>query len=904
MPKVSSVKVGSLLRVASIALCASAVFVQPAQAQVGTQQRSFDIEAAPLSDAAVAFSAQAGVQLLLGSTSSEGVRAQAVQGRFTLAEALQRMLAGTGLTSRYVSAGVIAIERPGEAVDASDTGNKVFGTVEVAGAQNLDAGGFGKLDSFGPGAGANGSSDPTSTEGTGSYTTNGSVVSSRVPVPLQETTQSVTVMTQQRMEEQNLTDLNQVMDFTPGISVQTRTPHDQSYISRGFEIGSYSIDGGAPLTFSPYAEGSLDLAEYDRIEVLRGSAALFGSAGEPGGVISLIRKRPLNHEQFLFEAQGGSWNYYRVAVDATRPIAFDGRLRARLIGSALDRDFFFDSTHETRSKIFGSLEMDLWKNALVRGGGSYQKQDISAPNYNGLPRYANGDPLPLPRSTCFCAPFGFQNIAATEYFGAFEQRFLRTWTLKLDATYTKNDNKSLYTLVQATRTDQGGITPGQAVTGQFLGNNVRADNTFDNLGLSANLSGSFTLFGNEQSLALGAQSSRIRSKNDNSQYTFLGLFGQTFMLPVFGFDADMIPPPPQDPIVEFLFDGKNTYKSVYGLLNLQPLRGVHVNGGVRYTDVRTRNVNGATVYPPLTDTPSTAFQEPVRTRTDNWSPSLSVSYDLTRWLAAYGSFNDIFSPQNTNRFVPTDPADPSTSLTLPAARGQTYEAGLRVALRDGKLNGHLAYYDTRVNNRAVGVADVAAETIPGCCYIIAGRTISKGLDFELNGEIFEGFQLAASYNYNKNRSEGFPPGPPGSDITDAFNSLFPRHIVKFHASYDFLSGPLSGLTLSAGLRAESKRSIVDLRCTTFNAANRCTAQEYFPFSQPGYRVVDGLVNYRLNDNLELSANLYNIFDEKYFAQPSTTSGNNFYGQPRSFILTLRALVGDRYPGRPTRSEVQ
>ena len=313
------------------------------------------------------------MQLVLGSDVSEGLQANAVDGRYTVGQALTRMLEGTGLEWRYVSAGVIAIERAGQASFGGDvTGNRVFGTVRIEGAQNLDAAGFGRLDSFGAGAGVNGSSDPVSTEGTGSYTTNGSVVSSLgIPKPLQETTQSVTIMTNQRLEEQNLTDLNQVIDFTPGLTVQTNTASDQTYLSRGFEVSTFTIDGGAPISFSAGREGSVDLAQYDRVEILRGSSGFAGAVGSfegsGGGIISLIRKRPLDNNQMIFELQGGSYNNYRVMADATGPLAFDGGLRGRVVLTAQDRDFFFDITNETRVKAYGTWSLIL---APTRSRGS------------------------------------------------------------------------------------------------------------------------------------------------------------------------------------------------------------------------------------------------------------------------------------------------------------------------------------------------------------------------------------------------------------------------------------------------------------------------------------------------------------------------------------------------------
>ena len=878
-----SALVGGALAALSIT---GAGYAPVANAQVTTNQRSFDIPAGPLSQAALRFSEQAGVQLVLGSDVSEGLRTGAVQGRYTVAEALDRLLAGSGLEWRYASAGVVAIERPGQTIDVGETGNEVFGTVRVEGAQNLDAGGFGKLDSFGAGAGANGSSDPVSTEGTGSYTTNGSVVASGgIPRPLQETTQSVTVMTNQRLEEQNLTDLNQAISFTPGITVNTISGTDQRFSTRGFDINSFTVDGGAPLFFNNGSfQGSIDLGQYDRIELLRGSSGLYGAVGDPGGVISLVRKRPLDNKQFLLELQAGSFNDYRVLADVTGPIAFGGRLRARAVLTAQVRDFFFDTQHDDRVRAFGSLEADLTKSTVLRFGGSFQNQKVVGVNRLGVPRYFNGDPLPLPRNASFSAPFDRQDLDTTELFAAFEQRFGEKWTLKLDATraQTKGDTLEL-NLERVTAISSGLLRPGDT-RGTINGNVSQGTGDARQYGLQASLVGRFDLFGNEQRVSLGGiKSHQSTDTNTNgllsprsATFDFGGPNG-------FVFDRDQLggaPMPGTRVISTAELDGTGDILGVYGTLDLEPVDRLRLTAGLRYT--KTEGKARFALISPIFGT----FEQLNETKDEGWVPSLSALYEATDWLAGYVSYNGIFSSQNTLLSPDGEP--------LEAARGDTYEGGIRVKLRDGKLNGHLAYYDTRVNNRNVALgSQFNPNRLPNCCSATSGRSLSHGIDAELNGEILEGFQLALSYNLNNNRFSGFSlrPGQP-----DTLSSLTPKHQVKIWSSYDFRTGPLSGLSFGLGLRLESSRTIFDSICAT-NPCNPALVNNYFAFTQSGYQVVDGLVNYRLSENIELSVNLYNILDRKYFAQPAGIGGGNFYGVPRSFMFTLRTIVGDRYPGK-------
>lgn len=917
MARMGRVKLSALVGGALAALSMTGAGYAPvAKAQVTTNQRAFNIPAGPLSQAALSFSEQAGVQLVLGSDVSEGLQASAVQGRYTVGEALDRLLAGSGLEWRYASAGVIAIERPGQTVDVGETGNEVFGTVRVEGAQNLDAAGFGRLDSFGRGAGANGSSDPVSTEGTGSYTTNGSVIGSGgLPRALQQTTQSVTVMTNQRMEEQNLTDLNQIMDFTPGITIETVNGSDQRYLSRGFEITTYSVDGGAPLSFSPGIEGSIDLAEYDRIEVLRGSSGFYGGVGSTdaagaGGTISLIRKRPLDNEQFLMEIQGGSFANYRVMVDATGPMAFDGRLRGRMVLTAQDRDFHYDITHETRLKAFGSLEFDIGSNTLTRFGGSFQNQLVRGANIAGLPRFFTGDPLPVPVSACICSPFGRQDVDTRELFATFEHRFFNEdWLFKLDATHQRNTGDFLQYTAE-TRTFSQGIAP-SATSATLQGGASTGEQLYDQLAVSAVVNGKFRLFGNDQRLLVGVRRSKSDYTSQNNTYSEERRPMIRFGPEGYSFDPSSFGPRPGPPIPITLstlspfpatlggtapliprnkdtnlrsFNGgrrDSTVEAAFATLNLELVKGLHFEAGLNYTrtsrDGETINLAASGNAPNLQNTSSRSL--PIKFSA--LVPTFSVVYDVAPWLSAYTSYNDIFTPQD---FLITREGDP-----LPPARGQTYEAGLRLRLRDGKLNGHISFYDERVNDQARNDPLPRPPEAPiNCCSVITKASFSKGIDAELNGEIFPGFQLAASYTYNGNSTVNTATF---GGSTEVLATIFPEHQVKIWASYDFREGLLSGLSLGAGVRAESDRDIIASACV--DAA--CSAgNSFFVFRQKGYATFDGLINYRIDDNIELSANIYNLLDDKYFAQPGSIQGNNFYAPPRSFILTLRMILGDRY----------
>ncbi|KAG0753958.1 hypothetical protein G6F22_021230 [Rhizopus arrhizus] len=90
-----------------------------------------------------------------------------------------------------------------------------------------------------------------------------------MPLSLRETPQSVSVVTRQQMDDQNLNTLDEVLRQTPGI-VSARLDERVTFTSRGFAL-STMIDGVPTFSFkTPSAEaGMVNTALYDRVEADR-----------------------------------------------------------------------------------------------------------------------------------------------------------------------------------------------------------------------------------------------------------------------------------------------------------------------------------------------------------------------------------------------------------------------------------------------------------------------------------------------------------------------------------------------------------------------------------------------------------------------------------------------------------
>jgi len=248
----------------TLVIMAPSAFAQLANPSTTEPKQIYNIPAGSLEQALTRFASTAGVELSVDSALIQGKTSQGLAGHFTVLEGFTQLLRGQELQVMRNAGGVYSLR----AIFASSTESESATTLPVmvvAATADKD----------------------TTTEGTGSYTTSQS--SYGKGQTLKELPQTVTVMTRQRIDDQQLKTLDDLMIRTPGITVQQEGTLGASFYSRGFQINNFQIDGNSSMYAGVGGLGGglgtsqLDLAVFDRVEVLRGSDALYGVSGEGAG---------------------------------------------------------------------------------------------------------------------------------------------------------------------------------------------------------------------------------------------------------------------------------------------------------------------------------------------------------------------------------------------------------------------------------------------------------------------------------------------------------------------------------------------------------------------------------------------------------------------------------------------
>lgn len=435
-----------------------------------------DLPTQPLDQSISMLARQTGTRILFNTDAAHAVQAPALHQQLSVEQALRHLIAGSNLTLSQTADGQYLIALPSE----PSNGALELETSSVIGRPPL-----------------------TTTEGSHSYTS-GAVTLGKGVQSLKDIPQSVTVMTRQQMDDQNTQTISDLVSRTPGLTA-TKSPGSGLFIySRGFSIDTLQYDG-VPIPRNTYSLGSYlteDLSFYDRVEVLRGPAALLQGGDSPGGAMNLVRKRGQEKGTVTLTGKAGSWDRYGLQLDAGGPLNAEGTLRARTVVSQNDNGSFIDYVRGWNQTVYGAVDYDFTPDLTVGLGVANQKGH-SRPAMLGLPRYADGGNPDWSRSTYVGADWNRADNDQTSVFLDATYRLSDDWRLKAAGVYMSEHNGATYQALWDALPVNG------STDNTYI--DWSTDFTTHSKGLDLYLDGSFTGFGFEQTFLIGANYSRINT---------------------------------------------------------------------------------------------------------------------------------------------------------------------------------------------------------------------------------------------------------------------------------------------------------------------------------------------------------------------------------------------------------
>lgn len=180
-----------------------------------------------------------------------------------------------------------------------------------------------------------------------SYTVTNSSTATKTDTPIMETATSVQVVPRTVLDDQKATRITDALENVSGVRPQPSLGIGSSFIIRGFKNDNIYRNGLRANNIFPQ---EYDTANLQSVEVLKGPAQLYGRT-EPGGLISLTTKKPLDIPYYSLEQRFGSYDLYRTEWDATGPVTSDKSLLYRFTGSYQNNNSFRDFVSNDRSYL-------------------------------------------------------------------------------------------------------------------------------------------------------------------------------------------------------------------------------------------------------------------------------------------------------------------------------------------------------------------------------------------------------------------------------------------------------------------------------------------------------------------------------------------------------------------------
>lgn len=569
-----------------------------------------------------------------------------------------------------------------------------------------------------------------------------------------ETPQVMSVISRDQIEDFSLREINSLLAYVPGVTVEQVETGRTYYTARGFDIVNFQSDGmGVPFSYG-LTQGHDDTAIYEQVEVVKGATGLITGLANPSATINYLRKRPTEEMQASVAGSAGSWNQYRLDGDISGPIIAD-KLNGRLVVAKQDGDSYLDRYGKELTVFYGIVSGAITDTTRFTLGHSINDSHSDGNSSGALPLfYSDGSLTNYDVSTNTAPNWAYQDVKQTRTFVELEQDLGDSWMAK--AVYTRNDLDSEWTsLYLAGAPDP--VTEEGLLAHASLYQAADKEEIVDLF-----INGSFSLLGREHELVAGINLADIKLTGrsvytDEWNYNPIGAAwaeGKT-ALPEF----DVYDAASQSTYI----DQKQDSYYVSTRLNLTDKLSVLL--GARTVDIEQDGISyGA---------PQTASDKET-------VPYAGITYEILQGTMLYASYSEVFNAQT---WVDAN------LLPLGAVRGESSEIGFKQEVFAGKAVLTLAYFKSTQENFGEWVT---RDTTSGLNIYRGVGFESDGFEVELAGEVLTGLNISAGYTQVKVED----------DNGDSTRRFIPTQQFKLATAYNISA--VLGLRMGAGINWQNE----------------------------------------------------------------------------------------------------
>ncbi|ODL80934.1 ferrichrome porin FhuA [Serratia marcescens] len=636
----------------------------------------------------------------------------------------------------------------------------------------------------------------------GTYVAKRSATGTKTDTPIEKNPQSVSVVTREEMDMRQPDTVKGALAYAPGVfaSRGSSTTYDAVAI-RGFPATNTTqyLDG-LRLLGDNYSEASIDPYFLERAELLRGPVSVLYGKSNPGGLVSMVSKRPTTEPLREIQFKMGTDNLFQTGFDFSDALDDQGIYSYRLTGLAKDSDTQQNMSKEKRYAIAPSFSWrpdDKTNFTLLAN----IQNDPYTGYYGWLPK--QGTLIPLPDGSKL--PTDFNEGEASNYMArkqrmigySFEHAFNDTWAVRQNLRYMQvdTDMKSIYGF---------GLSSPTTINRAY----VQSKEHLNNFAVDTQAQAKVKTGDIDHTLLFGVDYSRMR--NDiNSDYGSAD--GLSMTQPQYGND-----------VVNINFP--------YKYLNRQEQTGLYVQEqgewnqwlltlGGRYDWAKTSANNRVLGY--------------TNERSDGqftWRGGLNYLFD--NGVTPYFSYSESFEPTLDTSI---------NGQTFKPSIGKQYEAGVKYVPKDRPIVLTGALYQLTKNNNLTPDPDNAQFSVQ------SGEIRSRGVELEAKAALNANVNLIASYTYTdaKYTKDNTYQGKPTVEV--------PKHMASLWADYTFHETAVSGLTLGSGVRYVGSSSSFNSDNTTFKVPDYTLVDATIKYDLARFGLPGSSVGVNIN----------NLFDKTY-----------------------------------------
>ncbi len=648
----------------------------------------------------------------------------------------------------------------------------------------------------------------------------------KTPTLLIDIPQSLSVISQEQIEDQALADIGDILRYTPGASVGQGEGHRDQITIRGQNTtADFFIDGlrDDVQYFRP-------LYNLERVEILRGSNALIFGRGGGGGVVNRVTKTPDLDDAFSAIRTGvDTFGATNVSTDVNAPVGDNAAFRLNAFYEHLDnhRDEFEGDRFAINPTFKALLGADT---TLVL---SYEYVYDDRVVDRGVPS-VNGRPLEGFDETFFGAPdANATDLTASIARARLDHEIAEGWSANLTLQYADYDK--LYQNLFPVGFDD--------IADEVTLDGYRDATDRRNFIAQTNLIGEFATGPIRHTLLAGVEYADQQTENSRRDVFFAAssddqirfAFTDPLQIPTFAF-----------PTINRDRESEVSVFSAYVQDQIDVGPYVKIVGGVRYDRFEIDVLDAIEAANGAGD----GNDGNLGSVDEEISPRVGLILKPLERLSVYGSFSKSFLPRSGDQFLTLS----LSSEALEPEEFENIEAGVKWDVTDALAITAAVFRLDRESGVAVD------PTNPDNTILVGSRT--EGVELQVVGEVTARWSLSGGYSYLDARQRG---NISGGAIDNNTLSNAPEHLFSLWNRFE------ASETLGLGVGVVHQSS---------QFASLSNAVEL-----PGFTRLDAALFYALTDRIDVQLNVENLTGAEYF--PSAHNDNNIStGEPANARFTV------------------